>query len=73
MVEAGVEVLRPRAGSVADGAGFIQGDFVMAIDGTTVDSTPVLQSAIRDHEPADRIEFTVRRNGDQITLTCQTP
>lgn len=70
--EAGVEVLRPRAGSVADRAGFMQGDIVIAVDGVPVDSIPMLQSAIRDHEEG-RIEFTVRRNGDQVALACQKP
>jgi S1-C subfamily serine protease len=50
----------------------MQGDIVIAVDGVPVDSIPMLQSAIRDHEEG-RIEFTVRRNGGQVALACQKP
>lgn len=71
MGETGIKVPPPRAGSAADEAGFRQGDVVVAVDGARVDSVSVLQKAVRDHRPTERIEFEVRRNGDVISLVAE--
>ncbi len=71
VARSGVEVVRPRSGSSAEGAGLQQGDIVISIDSVAVTELPVLQAAIRDHEPGE-IEFSVLRNGEQIVLTCET-
>ena len=61
VAEHGVEVKPPRPGSAAAVAGFLQGDVIVAIDGEKIDSLPLLQRMIRDHNEGDWMEFIVRR------------
>lgn len=67
----GVVLHPPRVGSAADEAGFRNGDVIVAVDGVKVDSLSVLQKAVREHLPADQINFAVRRNGDVISLVVE--
>jgi DNA-binding CsgD family transcriptional regulator len=67
----GVELKPPRPGSAAAVAGFLQGDVIVAIDGEKVDSTQVLQRAIRDHEAGDLMEIIVRRKAGEATVVVE--
>ena len=61
VAEHGVELMPPRPGSAAAGAGFLRGDVIVAVDGEKIDALPLLQRLIRDHTAGDLMEFTVRR------------
>jgi S1-C subfamily serine protease len=76
---AGVAVLRVVPGSAADAAGlrggragadggFVPGDVIVAVEGTTVDSVPKLFSRLDDHDVGDIIRITVLRDGQKTEL-----
>ena len=54
-----------RADTPADDAGIESGDIVIAIDGSPVEGVAGLIAAIRDLEPGDSTEITLRR-GDRV-------
>jgi S1-C subfamily serine protease len=56
--------------SPAEGAGIVDGDIVIAVDGNTVDGAAGLVAAIRDREPGDEVEITVIREGETVTLVA---
>jgi regulator of sigma E protease len=57
--------------SPAEGAGWLPGDAIVAVDGEEITSSGQLQTAINDHRGED-VEVTIRR-GDQIVETHLTP
>lgn len=69
VAEHGVELRPPRPGSAAAAAGFQRGDVIVAIDGEKIDSLPLLQRLIRDRAEGDWMEFTVRRQAGEATVT----
>jgi serine protease Do len=62
------------SGSPADTAGLKQGDIVTAIDDTKIDQTHSLTGLISQHQPGDKVELTVLRDGHtrHITVTLGT-
>lgn len=58
---AGIEMVRPRSGSAALGAGLQKGDVLLAVDAAEIESIPMLQEAIRSHASGEEITFDVRR------------
>lgn len=56
----GLSVVLPRSGSPARQAGLTKGDVLVSVDGEIVDSIPMLQEAIKSHEPGSRIRFKVK-------------
>lgn len=63
---AGIEMVRPRSGSAADRAGLQKGDVLVAIDGTEIESLPMLQEAIKGHPLGHEIAIEVQRaTGEQ--------
>ncbi len=55
---AGVTISGVLAGSPAATAGLGAGDTITAVDGTTVDSTSALSTALQAHRPQDRVDVT---------------
>jgi putative serine protease PepD len=52
-------------GSGADDANLQEGDVIVEIDGEAVDTSDEVRAAVRSHEPGDRIEITIERNGER--------
>ena len=58
------------AGSPAASAGLKAGDVVTAIDGKQLTGSSDLVAAIAGRGPGDRIDLTVRRGSNTLTLTA---
>ena len=58
-----------RDGAPADEAGLRAGDVVVRAGGEEVDDGADLRSAVSARKPGDRLELTVRRDGETETLT----
>jgi putative serine protease PepD len=56
-------------GGPADKAGLKSGDIIVKVDGKAITSADELIVAIRQHQPGDKIQLTVRRNGSEQTFT----
>ncbi|MDA1256901.1 MAG: LuxR C-terminal-related transcriptional regulator [Chloroflexi bacterium] len=69
--EHGLPVNPPRSTSAAAAAGIRAGDTVVAVEGLKIDATSVLQGTIRDHDPTAMINFTIRRNGQEISVIAE--
>jgi putative serine protease PepD len=58
-------------GSAADEAGFEVGDVIVAVDGREIGDGTDLAGAIRSQEPGDEVSVTVKRGGEELTLTAR--
>jgi putative serine protease PepD len=65
----GAQVQQATAGGPAQRAGLEPGDVVTRVDGDTVQSPDDVAAAIDDNQPGDEIDVTVRRGGDERTVT----
>ncbi|HEY4311543.1 MAG TPA: PDZ domain-containing protein [Pirellulales bacterium] len=54
--------------STAERAGLRPGDQLEALDDQTINSRSDLQHELRDHQPGDRVNLTIRRNGRERTV-----
>jgi S1-C subfamily serine protease len=68
-VERGAVVTTVTPGSAADDAGLEPKDVIVEIDGSPVDEALDVVSAVRSHQPGDRLELTFVRDGDRRTVT----
>lgn len=59
------------AGSPADKAGLEERDIITAINGTKIDQTHSLTSLLNSHQPGDKVELTVLRDGKTKTITAE--
>jgi putative serine protease PepD len=66
----GASVGSVTAGSPAASAGLKVGDIVTAIDGKQITGSSDLVAAIADRSPGNRIQLTVRRGSNTLTLTA---
>jgi S1-C subfamily serine protease len=66
--QAGALVTEVLAGGAAEEAGFEVNDLVISIDGVRVQGISDLASQVRTHRPGELVEFTVVRDGAEITL-----
>jgi putative serine protease PepD len=64
----GARVEEVMAGTPAEQGGLEEGDVIVAVDGERVIDGIALIVSIRTHQPGEEIEFTVRRDGDEITV-----
>jgi putative serine protease PepD len=55
-------------GTPAEDAGLLEDDLVVRVDGEPVTDGIALIVAIRTHQPGEKIEFTVRRDGEERTV-----
>jgi putative serine protease PepD len=69
-VDTGLYVGEVTAGSAADDAGVEEGDVILAVDGTAVDTPAEFGAAIRRMDPGDTVELRIDRDGDARTLTA---
>lgn len=67
-VESGAIVETVVPGSAADEAGVRAGDIIVAVDGTSIESTGDLLGALRDYQPGDTARLTVIRDNEEQTL-----
>jgi S1-C subfamily serine protease len=65
----GARVASVTAGSPAASAGLKAGDVVTAINGKQITGSSDLVAAIAGRHPGDRIQLTVRRGSDTLTVT----
>ncbi len=65
----GVYVMSVAQGSAADKAGIQKGDFITAINGTTLNSGNEMVEKISALRPGDKIEVTYKHNGADKTAT----
>jgi putative serine protease PepD len=63
-----VLVVGATEGSPAAEAGILLGDVIVDIDGEPVDEPGDLLSELRTHDPGDRVELTLIRNGEEQTV-----
>jgi S1-C subfamily serine protease len=73
-----VVVAGVQSGGPAEGAGMQQGDAIVAIDGTSIDSTSQLEAVMNTHKPGDGISVTWvdgagSRNTAKLQLTSGPP
>ena len=68
-VSAGAYVTSVASGSAAEKAGLQQGDIIVAVDDTTVDSSSALSAAVSAYRAGDEAKLTIIRNHEQIVLT----
>lgn len=64
----GARVEEVMADTPAERGGLEEGDVIVAVDGERVTDGIALIVSIRTHQPGEKIEFTVRREGDEITI-----
>lgn len=57
--------------SAADKGGIEAGDVIIEIDGSAVDSSADVRSAVTDHEPGDSIEIRIVRDGEEQTVDVE--
>jgi hypothetical protein len=70
----GVSMVLPRSGSAAARAGLSKGDTVLAVDGKEIESLPMLQGAVRQHNPGEEIHLRVQRpSGEQVDICVVRP
>ncbi|HZU73587.1 MAG TPA: trypsin-like peptidase domain-containing protein [Acidimicrobiales bacterium] len=65
----GAVVASVTPNSPADNAGLQVGDVITALGRTTVASATDLTQAVRQHKPGDRVDLTVFRGSQQLTIT----
>jgi putative serine protease PepD len=67
----GAQVQQATAGGPAQRAGLEPGDVVTRVDGEDVQDPDDVATAIEDDAPGDEIDVTVRRGGDERTVTVK--
>jgi putative serine protease PepD len=66
----GGQVVEVTSGSPAADAGLKQGDVIIEVDGEKVASGDDVRRAVAAGKPGDKLELTVRRNGETTTVTA---
>jgi putative serine protease PepD len=67
---AGASIASVQSDSPAADAGLQSGDVVTAVNGKAITGASDLTTAIASAKPGDKVELTVNRDGDQLTLTA---
>ena len=70
-VDEGAFVTEVVPGSAADDAGLEAGDVITEIDGEAITEASEVRDAILDHEPGDKVELTVRRDGEDKAIEVE--
>lgn len=71
VVEDGVKLTLPRAGSAVARSSLRVGDAIVGADGQRLETIGQLQRAIAGHAPGDCIQLSVRRGGDELTIPVE--
>lgn len=69
--EEGVYVSEVSKGGSADKAGIKAGDIIIAIDGNSVLTSPLLQEKVNSFRPGDKANVTVRRDGKKLVIPVE--
>lgn len=64
----GCYVLSVTSGSNAEKAGFMRGDMITAVNGTSVSSKSDIETALKNSKVGDTVTFTVTRSGKTANL-----
>ncbi len=67
--EGGATVGTLSQDSPAGDAGLKKGDTIVAVDNQPVDTADDVVGAVQNHKPGDKLAITVRRGGDEKTVT----
>ncbi len=67
---AGVLLQQVLPDSPAAAAGLAPGDVVVAFDGAPIDDLRAYSAALKAHTPGDEVTITVRRDGEEVTVTA---
>jgi len=65
----GASVESVEDGTAAADAGLRQGDVITRVDDTLITGSEALVATIRGYRPGDEVELTLRRDGEEETLT----
>jgi putative serine protease PepD len=65
----GAQVGQVVGGGPAAKGGIHQGDRIIEIDGDTIHNADDLSAAVNDHQPGDKVQVVIERNGQRRTLT----
>jgi S1-C subfamily serine protease len=68
-VATGVLVHAVTSGSPADRAGIKKNDVLQSVDGKKLGSAEDLVAAVRNHQPGDKVTFTIDRSGNAQTIS----
>jgi membrane-associated protease RseP (regulator of RpoE activity) len=66
-----IEVREVAPNSPAERAGIRQGDQIIAINGSRVDSPQQLTQLVRQEQPGSQVDIRIRRNGQEERLTAR--
>ena len=67
----GAAVKEVVKGSAAEKAGLQEGDIIIAIDGTNIETSQDLVDQIKEHDKGDEIKIQIERNGKADKLIAQ--
>ncbi len=67
----GVYVAATVEGGSAEEAGIEEGDVIIAIDGLSVNTSSELQEAVARHQPGDKIDVSVMRDGKRKDINTE--
>lgn len=67
----GVYIYHIFENSAAERAGLKEGDFIIAVNGTKVNSSPELLEQIALYKPGDNVSLTYTRNGKLVNTTVE--
>jgi len=70
-VNQGALIREVQPDTPAEQAGLQPGDIVTALDGAQITEDRDLQDLVLEHEPGDRVELTVTRNGQEMTVAVE--
>jgi S1-C subfamily serine protease len=68
ILRSGQGVVTVQPATPAETAGLKEGDIITGIDGRTIDSQHPFLNMLFEHRPGDRVELSVDRNGQEITV-----
>jgi serine protease Do len=68
-VSAGAYITSVASGSAAERAGLKEGDIIVAVDETTVDSSSALNAAVSAYRAGDEAKLTIVRSNERMELT----
>ena len=67
--ESGCYLVQIVSGGAADQAGLKQNDRIVTFDGQSISSSAEVKAILRKHSIGDKVEMTVKRDGQEITET----
>jgi len=69
--ESGAVVLQVTEGSPASQAAILKNDVIVKIGDTDIETSEDVLAAVREHEPGDKVDVVLQRDGHDITVTME--